>query len=110
MSENTWNVITGSLDLLRNAAITRLLVRLWESRLDPALAGGEEERSLAIIEELHGMLDEVARGWPSHVSADLDQVALTRDEVRERMSGNLCRCAAYPTIVDAICDVAGVAE
>ncbi|MBO2456743.1 NAD-glutamate dehydrogenase [Actinomadura violacea] len=46
--------------LLRNAAITRLLVRLWESRLDPALAGGEEERSLAIIEELHGMLDEVA--------------------------------------------------
>ncbi|MFB4297744.1 NAD-glutamate dehydrogenase [Actinomadura sp. NTSP31] len=46
--------------LLRNSAITRLLVRLWESRLDPALAGGEEERSLAIIEELHGMLDEVA--------------------------------------------------
>ncbi|GAA2138803.1 NAD-glutamate dehydrogenase [Actinomadura napierensis] len=46
--------------LLRNAAITRLLVRLWESRLDPALAGGEEERSLAIIEELNGMLDEVA--------------------------------------------------
>ncbi|MDL4814598.1 NAD-glutamate dehydrogenase [Actinomadura opuntiae] len=46
--------------LLRNAAITRLLMRLWESRLDPALAGGEEERSLAIIEELHGMLDEVA--------------------------------------------------
>ncbi|MFF5258573.1 NAD-glutamate dehydrogenase [Actinomadura viridis] len=46
--------------LLRNAPITRLLVRLWESRLDPALAGGEEERSAGIAEELNGGLDEVA--------------------------------------------------
>ncbi|SEF95122.1 glutamate dehydrogenase [Thermomonospora echinospora] len=46
--------------LLRNAAITRLLIRLWESRLDPALVGGEAERSAGIAEELAGALDEVA--------------------------------------------------
>ncbi|MES2096021.1 MAG: 2Fe-2S iron-sulfur cluster-binding protein [Pseudomonadota bacterium] len=53
-----------------------------------------------------GMLDEVAKGWASHVSGDLDDVALDAGEVRERMSGNICRCSAYPTIVDAILDVA----
>ncbi|MFC4910417.1 NAD-glutamate dehydrogenase [Actinomadura gamaensis] len=46
--------------LLRNPGITRLLVRLWESRLDPALAGGETERSEGITEEVTGRLDEVA--------------------------------------------------
>ncbi|MFI0447939.1 NAD-glutamate dehydrogenase [Actinomadura sp. 6N118] len=46
--------------LLGNAAITRLLIRLWESRLDPSLAGGEDERSMAIAEVLAGKLDEVA--------------------------------------------------
>lgn len=56
-----------------------------------------------------GMLDEVARGWPSHVSADLAAPTLDGREIAERMSGNLCRCAAYPNIVDAIADVAGVA-
>ena len=54
-----------------------------------------------------GMLDEVKKGWPSHVSADLDSVALDDDEISERMSGNICRCSAYPNIVDAIRDVAG---
>lgn len=50
-----------------------------------------------------GMLDEAGRGTPSHVTADLDAgVELTDDEIRERMSGNLCRCAAYPNIVAAI--------
>ncbi|MBS0480305.1 MAG: 2Fe-2S iron-sulfur cluster binding domain-containing protein [Proteobacteria bacterium] len=53
-----------------------------------------------------GMLDEVAMGWPSHVSADLGAVTLTDAEIRERMSGNICRCSAYPTIVDAIKEVA----
>ncbi len=53
-----------------------------------------------------GMLDEVALGWASHVSGDLDHVDLTDDEIRERMSGNICRCSAYPTIVDAIREVA----
>jgi len=54
-----------------------------------------------------GMLDEVAMGWASHVSDDLDDVTLTDAEIRERMSGNICRCSAYPTIVDAIREVAG---
>ena len=54
-----------------------------------------------------GMLDEVAKGWPSHASADLSDPAFDDAEISERMSGNLCRCAAYPNIVDAIREVAG---
>jgi len=55
-----------------------------------------------------GMLREAADGWPSAVTADLaaDHVALDDDEIRERMSGNLCRCAAYANIVPAIAEVA----
>ncbi|BBY73978.1 oxidoreductase [Mycolicibacterium parafortuitum] len=50
-----------------------------------------------------GMLDEVKAGAPSVIADDLDaSPALTDDEIRERMSGNLCRCAAYPNIVAAI--------
>lgn len=50
-----------------------------------------------------GMLGEVADGWPSHASKDLQNgAALSGEEIRERMSGNLCRCSAYPNIVDAI--------
>jgi xanthine dehydrogenase YagT iron-sulfur-binding subunit len=51
-----------------------------------------------------GMVDELARGVPSYVTEDLTAQAidLTHDEVRERMSGNLCRCGAYNGIVDAI--------
>ncbi len=59
-----------------------------------------------------GMLREAAAGWPSAVTPDSaardgTPVALTRDEIRERMSGNLCRCRAYAGILDAI---AGAAE
>jgi len=52
------------------------------------------------------MVEEVRRGVPSHVTADLstDTIALTREELRERMSGNLCRCGAYNGIVDAIAE------
>jgi xanthine dehydrogenase YagT iron-sulfur-binding subunit len=57
-----------------------------------------------------GMLDEVAKGWPSFVSDALDDVALNDEEIGERMSGNLCRCAAYPNIVDAIAEVAGLSD
>ena len=53
-----------------------------------------------------GMLDEVKKGWPSHASADLNTVAFDYAEISERMSGNICRCAAYPNIVDAIREVA----
>ncbi len=51
-----------------------------------------------------GMLREVEAGWPSAVSTELgdDQITLDDDEIRERMSGNLCRCAAYANIVPAI--------
>ena len=51
-----------------------------------------------------GMLRELDRGVPSHVTPILtdEQFALTHDELRERMSGNLCRCGAYNGIVDAI--------
>ena len=55
-----------------------------------------------------GALDELKRGVPSHVSASLMTVPLvTADELRERMSGNICRCGAYSNIVDAITDVGG---
>jgi xanthine dehydrogenase YagT iron-sulfur-binding subunit len=55
------------------------------------------------------MLSEVKAGWPSHVTADVSsgQITLSDAEIRERMSGNICRCAAYPNIVAAIRDVAG---
>jgi xanthine dehydrogenase YagT iron-sulfur-binding subunit len=53
-----------------------------------------------------GMLAEAAAGHPSHVTADLDApVELTDEEIRERMSGNLCRCGAYVNIVAAIREV-----
>ena len=53
-----------------------------------------------------GMAAEVKRGIPSHVTADLrgDIIALTYDEMRERMSGNLCRCGAYNGIIAAIAE------
>ena len=55
-----------------------------------------------------GALDEMRRGIPSHVSADLNtRPLLSPDELRERMSGNLCRCGAYSNIVEAIAEVAG---
>ena len=55
-----------------------------------------------------GMLAEVRAGMPSHVTQNLQGSApsLTDEEIRERMSGNICRCSAYPNIVAAIRDVA----
>ena len=54
------------------------------------------------------MLREIEAGVPSYVTADLTApVRVTREEVRERMSGNLCRCGAHNGIVDAILEVAG---
>ena len=53
------------------------------------------------------MLGEIEAGWPSHVTKDVAaQAELSVEEISERMSGNLCRCSAYPNIVDAILDVA----
>lgn len=53
------------------------------------------------------MLEEAKEGWPSNVSDDLGTcVSLSNTEISERMSGNLCRCSAYPGIVNAIREVA----
>ena len=55
-----------------------------------------------------GMLPEVEAGWPSAVTCDLnaERIVLDDEEIRERMSGNLCRCAAYANIVPAIAEAA----
>ena|SRR5690242_2640074 len=54
-----------------------------------------------------GMLDEVEQGWPSYATDDVRaEPELVPDEVRERMSGNICRCGAYPNILAAIEDAA----
>lgn len=59
-----------------------------------------------------GMAAEAERGVPSYVTEDLaaPEIALDRDEVRERMSGNLCRCGAHNGIVAAIAETYGVSE
>jgi xanthine dehydrogenase YagT iron-sulfur-binding subunit len=57
--------------------------------------------SIAVIEEIRANI-------PSHVTGDLNAAAqMTPTEIRERMSGNICRCGAYSNIVDAIVEVAG---
>ncbi|MCB0896936.1 MAG: 2Fe-2S iron-sulfur cluster binding domain-containing protein [Nocardioidaceae bacterium] len=54
-----------------------------------------------------GVVDEAKQGHPSHVTDDLEaDPELSDDEIRERMSGNLCRCGAYPGILAAVREVA----
>src|SRR4051794_10355137 len=55
-----------------------------------------------------GAIEEAREGWPSAVTADLaaDSVELGENEIRERMSGNLCRCGAYANIVAAVAEAA----
>jgi xanthine dehydrogenase YagT iron-sulfur-binding subunit len=55
-----------------------------------------------------GMLQEFEAGWPSHVTPDVKAgpTGLDDDEIRERMSGNICRCGAYVHIVSAVADAA----
>ena len=51
---------------------------------------------------------EIKSNIPSHVTGDLTaQAEATPGEIRERMSGNICRCGAYSNIIDAIAEVAG---
>jgi xanthine dehydrogenase YagT iron-sulfur-binding subunit len=56
------------------------------------------------------LIEEAREGWPSAATADLrspfDIGDLSEAEIRERMSGNLCRCACYPNIVDAVAEAA----
>jgi xanthine dehydrogenase YagT iron-sulfur-binding subunit len=57
-----------------------------------------------------GMIEEARAGWPSAATADVTKpfslADLSNGEIRERLSGNLCRCACYPNIVAAIADTA----
>jgi xanthine dehydrogenase YagT iron-sulfur-binding subunit len=57
------------------------------------------------------MIEEAQAGWPSAATPDLSRpfgvADLSKAEVRERMSGNLCRCACYPNIVQAVADASG---
>ena len=57
------------------------------------------------------MIEEAKAGWPSAATADVTKPFklsdLSNTEIRERMSGNLCRCACYPNIVEAVADAAG---
>jgi xanthine dehydrogenase YagT iron-sulfur-binding subunit len=57
------------------------------------------------------VIAEAQAGWPSAATADVARpftlADLSHAEIRERMSGNLCRCACYPNIVDAVADAAG---
>ena len=57
------------------------------------------------------MIEEAKAGWPSAATADVRKPFrlsdLSNTEIRERMSGNLCRCACYPNIVEAVADAAG---
>ena len=54
------------------------------------------------------VLDEIKRGVPSHASASLvEPPLLSPDEIRERMSGNICRCGAYSNIVEAVAEAGG---
>ena len=56
-----------------------------------------------------GMIEEVRAGWPSFVTPDVSELVtiagLSDDEIRERMSGNLCRCGAYAGILAAVREV-----
>jgi xanthine dehydrogenase YagT iron-sulfur-binding subunit len=57
------------------------------------------------------VIEEAKAGWPSAATADVRNpftlADLSHAEIRERMSGNLCRCACYPNIVDAVAEAAG---
>jgi xanthine dehydrogenase YagT iron-sulfur-binding subunit len=54
------------------------------------------------------VIEEAKAGWPSAATADVTRLFTVSDlsdvEIRERMSGNLCRCACYPNIVDAVAE------
>jgi xanthine dehydrogenase YagT iron-sulfur-binding subunit len=54
------------------------------------------------------VLNEIRAGVPSHVQDDItERPRVSGDELRERMSGNICRCGAYSNIAEAMAEVAG---
>ena len=59
------------------------------------------------IQSARSVIEEIRAGIPSHVTGDLTaEIAITDEEIRERMSGNICRCGAYSNILAAITQVA----
>jgi xanthine dehydrogenase YagT iron-sulfur-binding subunit len=70
-------------------------------------------RLLHVWADLSGVaaILEAKAGWPSAATGDVRRpfrlADLSNAEIRERMSGNLCRCACYPNIVDAVAEAAG---
>lgn len=57
------------------------------------------------------VLEEMKADIPSHVTDDLNgPVTMSEEEIRERMSGNICRCGAYSNIIDAVCEVGGISR
>ena len=86
------------------------LMRRTESMTDDTEYAGMAQLAVqaALPGEAVAVLDEVRAGIPSHVTGDLNaRPHLSPGEIRERMSGNICRCGAYSNIVDAITEVAG---
>ena len=79
--------------------------RLWEGLQYGYCTPGQILSAVCAVQEVH-------TGVPSHVTPDVQQTVnsatLTDEEIRERMSGNLCRCAAYPNIVAAVRQVLSI--
>ena len=72
------------------------------------LSGDRHTSAVDIGAQVGISAEEIRAGVPSHVTGDLSaEITLTDAEIRERMSGNICRCGAYANILDAVQDVAG---
>jgi xanthine dehydrogenase YagT iron-sulfur-binding subunit len=88
------------------------LAAMQEGKKITTIEGLEQKGTLHPLQSHRArwaMIAEARAGWPSAVSADVRMpftlADLSRAEIRERMSGNLCRCACYPNIVDAVAEV-----
>ena len=67
-----------------------------------------QEREIQICSAV-AVLEEIRAGIPSHVTEELTRPPRPTDaEIRERMSGNICRCGAYSNILEAIEEVGGI--
>jgi xanthine dehydrogenase YagT iron-sulfur-binding subunit len=98
--------------------ITTIEALEWDGKLHPLQAAFIEHDGFQCgfctsgqIMSAVAVIDEAKAGWPSAATPDITRpftlADLSDTEIRERMSGNLCRCACYPNIVDAIAEVAG---
>src|SRR5919106_2098202 len=97
--------------------ITTIEALEWDGKLHPLQAALIEHDGFQCgfctsgqIMSALAMIEEAKAGWPSAATGDLRKpftvAELSDAEIRERMSGNLCRCACYPNIVDAVAEAA----